>query len=43
MSIQFLTLYVLFWPLVATLILFLLCWAVYHDTQIAKANGEDLV
>jgi hypothetical protein len=43
MTTQFLTLYVLFWPLVATCILFTLCTAVYRDIQEAKANGEDLV
>ena len=43
MNTQFLTLYVLFWPMVATGILITLCLAVYRDTQEAKANGADLV
>jgi hypothetical protein len=43
MNAEFLTLYVLFWPLVAACVLFTLCLAVYRDAQDAKVNGEDLV
>ncbi len=39
MNTQFLTLYVLFLPMVATGILITLCLAVYRDTQVAKAQS----
>ena len=43
MSSQFMTLYVLFLPLVATMILFVICMGVYKDIQEAKISGEDLL
>ncbi|EKE24605.1 MULTISPECIES: putative transporter small subunit [Acinetobacter] len=43
MTSQLLTLYVLFWPLVASLVLFTICLNVYKDTQQAKKNGEELI
>lgn len=43
MTSQLLTLYVLFWPLVASLVLFTICLNVYKDTQQTKKNGEELI
>ena len=43
MTSQLLTLYVLFWPWVASLVLFTICLNVYKDIQQAKKNGEELI
>ncbi|WP_216075413.1 putative transporter small subunit [Acinetobacter indicus] len=43
MTSKLLTLYVLFWPLIASLVLFTICLNVYKDAQQAKETGEGLV
>ncbi|MCS3526666.1 putative transporter small subunit [Acinetobacter johnsonii] len=43
MSTSLLTLYVLFWPFIASLVLFVLCYGLYKDIQAAKASGNELV
>ena len=43
MNSQLLTLYVLFWPLVAAAVLLVLCLGLYRDIKDAKENNDDLV
>lgn len=43
MNSQLLTLYVLFWPLVATIVLLVISHAVIKDMRAAKENGEELL
>ncbi len=43
MSSLGLTLYVLFWPTIALLVLLTLCYHLYRDIERANRNGEDLV
>ncbi|XID75690.1 putative transporter small subunit [Alkanindiges sp. WGS2144] len=43
MNATLLTIYVLFWPMVATTLLIILCYSLYQDIQEAKRTGEDLV
>lgn len=43
MNSQLLTLYVLFWPMVATIVLMVISVAVIKDMRAAKENGEELL
>ncbi|CAM2840401.1 putative transporter small subunit [Acinetobacter celticus] len=43
MSTSLLTFYVLIWPFIASLVLFVLCYGLYKDIQEAKTTGNELV
>ena len=43
MSTSLLTFYVLVWPFIASLVLFVLCYGLYKDIQEAKTTGNELV
>ena len=43
MSSLALTAYVLIWPVMATIVLAVLCVGVFRDMRIAKRDGTDLV
>ena len=43
MSSIALTAYVLIWPALATAVLGLLCFGLFHDIRAAKRDGTDLV